>query len=455
MSSEALFQRGLGVSPQPELLFTPLVATTPVGKRHLRFWRWAMSGFLMLALFSLLAGCQSVPTKEVVVEKKKREKRVRVGEPTATTSLEAVPWSEAPDTLFQDRSTRSWAAALEQSAVYYHRLPAKQVLHFGSTEITAAAMAKACSELAAIARSEDMERLQQVVQQRFRLYRAVGNSEGDVMVTSYYEPLLHGSLHRSKRYFYPIYRRPADLVEDGRGAGHRKIYRRDKGKALPYYDRSQIDGFLFSPRLPGKLANKGLELVWVDNAIDAFFLHIQGSGRVRLDDGRMMRIGYDSANGRSYVAIGRLLIDEGKVAKEEMTMPRLRQWLLDHPEDQQRLFFANPSYVFFQELQGDAVGNINVPLTPERSIATDHRLFPKGAPGILETTVPVLAADGKTLTGWRPDVRWIVNQDTGGAIRGAGRVDLFVGFGENIEYRAGVMKQPDSQLFMIAPVQAP
>ncbi|MBF0160881.1 MAG: murein transglycosylase A [Magnetococcales bacterium] len=375
---------------------------------------------------------------------------------TATNSLEPVPWSSVPATLFQERSTRSWAEALERSALYYRRLPPGQLFHFGASTRTAAAMAKACSELADVARSEDGERLQAVLQQRFRLFRAVGNNEGDVMVTAYYEPLLRGSLRRSNRYFYPIYRRPSDLLESAADAnGRRKIYRMEKGKSVPYYDRSQIDGHILTSKQPGKLAKRGLELVWVDSAIDAFFLHIQGSGRVILENGQVMRLGYDGANGRSYVAIGKILIDEGKIPKEEMTMPRLRQWLLDHPDENKRLMFANPSYVFFRELQGDAVGNINVPLTADRSIATDHRLFPKGAPAILATTAPVFAGDGKTVTGWQPDLRWVVNQDTGGAIRGAGRVDLFTGFGENMEYRAGVMKQANSQLYFIAPAEQP
>ncbi|MEO5363529.1 MAG: MltA domain-containing protein [Magnetococcus sp. DMHC-8] len=409
---------------------------------------------VLLPLLALLAGCQSLPVQEMVTAApEKRIKRPPVGEVTATTSLEPVPWSEAPPVLLQDRATRSWAEALERSAVYYRRLPPQQMLRFGAASVSARAMAEACTTLAGVARQEDAARLQSILHQRFRLYRAVGNAEGDVMVTAYYEPLLHGSLRPSRRFYYPIYRRPPDLVESRNGAnGQQTFSRREKGKTQPYHDRRQIDGHIFSSKLPSRLANRGLELVWVDSAIDAFFLHIQGSGRVLLDNGQTMRLGYDSANGRSYVAIGKILIDEGKIPKEEMTMPRLRQWLLDHPEENQRLFFANPSYVFFRELQGDPVGNINVPLTADRSIATDHRLFPKGAPGILSTTVPVLAGDGKTVTGWRPDVRWVVNQDTGGAIRGAGRVDLFVGFGENIEYRAGVMKQPDSDLYLIAPL---
>lgn len=394
----------------------------------------------------LLVGCQSVPVSEKI------KRPPREGDVTATTSLEAVSWSEAPSALFRDQATRSWADALEQSALYYRRLPAKQIFHFGSTEVTAGALAKACTELAEVARHEDANRLRSVLQERFRLFRSVGNREWDVLVTAYYEPLLRGSFTQSKRYHYPIYRRPPDLLVSKPGVKDRPaVYRLAKGKPVPYYSREQIDAHLFSARQSGSLAGRGLELLWVDSPLDAFFLHIQGSGRVALENGQMVRLGYDSANGRAYVPIGRILIDEGKISREEMTMPRLRQWLLDNPGEQKRLYFANPSYVFFRALQGESVGNINVPLTPFRSIATDHRLFPKGAPAILATTAPVFAEDGKTVTGWQPDVRWVVNQDTGGAIRGAGRVDLFVGFGENTEHRAGVMKQVDSQLYFIAP----
>ncbi|MBF0460547.1 MAG: murein transglycosylase A [Magnetococcales bacterium] len=405
----------------------------------------------MVVLLSLLAGCQSIPPQEIKKEPSFPEREV-----TAQTSLEAVSWSEVPAALWQDRDTKAWAEALERSALYYRRLPSEQIVHFGSSSVSVGAMARACNELAGVARLGDGERLRTVLQQRYRLFRSVGNQQGDVLVTAYYEPLLHGSFRRSDRYFYPIYRRPPDLLESAAGAdGHRKIYRLERGQPVPYYDRSQIDGTLLSidkPGKPGKLAKRGLELVWVDSPIDAFFLHIQGSGRVVMENGRMLRLGYDSANGHSYLAIGKILIDEGQIPKEEMTMPRLRQWLLDHPAENERLFFANPSYVFFRELQGDPVGNINISLTPERSIATDHRLFPKGAPAILATTAPLFAGDGKTVTGWRPDIRWVVNQDTGGAIRGAGRVDLFVGFGDNVEHRAGVMKQTHSQLYFIAPL---
>ncbi|MEO5330889.1 MAG: MltA domain-containing protein [Magnetococcus sp. YQC-5] len=407
---------------------------------------WNRYLYLFLILM-LMAGCQTKPPEPQAEPKISATPKV-VEKATGTSNMVPIPWSELPATLFEDQTIQTWADALTQSAVYYRRLPPKKILDFGSHPVSAGDMVKACTELAQLARSKDLAQLKTVLQHRFRLFRSVGNDQGDVLVTGYYEPLLHGSFTRSKRFFYPIYRRPPDLMESG------GISRMEKGKRVPYYDRKQIDGPIlkgYTKKPSGSLANRGLELVWVDNPIDAFFLHIQGSGRVLLENGQMLRIGYHGANGRPYVAIGSILIKEGKIPKEEMTMPRLRQWLVDNPGENQRLFFANPSYVFFHELSGDPVGNINVPLTKGRSIATDHRLFPKGAPGVLETTLPVFAADGKSLTAWRPEVRFVVNQDTGGAIRGPGRVDLFFGFGEQVEYQAGVMKQPNSKLYFIAP----
>ena len=387
---------------------------------------------------------------------------------TATTSLEAISWSEAPPTLFEDKTTASWAKALEGSAAYYDKISSATMFHFGKVTVSARTMAKACRDLAGVARKEDPQQLRHYLQKQFQLYRSVGsNGQGEVLVTAYYEPLLHGSLTRSERYFQPLYRRPPDLLTARLGLWSsewkgKKLVGRVVGKTLrPYYDRAEIDAHLVSGKTSGtkkgKLADKELELAWVDNAIDAFFLHIQGSGRVALDTPMesgetTLRLGYASSNGRPYRSIGKILINEGKIPRAELTMPRLRTWLRNHPKEVQRILFANPSYVFFRQLKGDPVGNIQVPLSKERSIATDHRLFPKGAPSILVTTAPRFAKDGKTILDWKPDIRFTVNQDTGGAIRGAGRVDLFLGFGEEAENWAGVMKQPNSRLYFLAPL---
>ena len=415
-----------------------------------RGWSWGG----MVLLLVLLASCQERPLP------------LPPATPVdARSSLEPVPWLEAPPALFEDAATQSWARALEGSADYYRRSSPDKLFYFGPYEVSAATMARACTTLAETAQKEDPSLLQEVLIKQFRLFRSVGSDgRGEVLVTGYYEPLLRGSRTHSKRYFYPIYGRPTDLLTADLGLwslkwkGKKLVARVQKGQLLPYYERSQIDGSLSNNgEKKGKLAGQGLELVWVDNAVDAFFLQIQGSGRVILEgppatEDTVLRLGYDSANGRSYRSIGKVLIDEGQVSREEMTMPRLRQWLEEHPEEVQRLLFSNPSYVFFRFLKGGPLGNIQVALTPERSIATDHRLFPRGAPSILVTTAPLFAKDGKTVAAWKPDVRFTVNQDTGGAIRGAGRVDLFLGFGPQAENWAGVMKQQESQLFFIAPL---
>ena len=424
----------------------------PKGDANVRSKRWQVTTIILL--FFLLAGCEEKPSQTVT----------KTTSQEATTSLEAVSWSEAPPTLFQDRATRSWAKALEGSAAYYRKMAANKVFHFGAYQVSAPVMAQACTKLADVARTEKPELLQTVLQEHFSLFRSVGrDGDGEVLVTAYYEPLLQGALTRSERYFQPLYRPPPDLLEIDLGLWSSKwkgkrLKGRVQGKRLqPYFTREEIDKNLSSSEQTGKLAGKGLALVWVDSAVDAFFLHIQGSGRVALDttqqEGgkKMLRVGYAASNGRSYRSIGKILIDEGRLSREEMTLPRLRQWLQDNPEEVQRILFANPSYVFFRELEGDPVGNIQVVLTQGRSIATDHRLFPKGAPSILTTTAPIFAEDGKTVVDWKPDVRFTVNQDTGGAIRGAGRVDLFLGFGEKAENWAGVMKQSGSQLYFIAP----
>ncbi|HIJ83697.1 MAG TPA: murein transglycosylase A [Magnetococcales bacterium] len=367
------------------------------------------------------------------------------------TRLQPRPWSEIAGVFAADTTLQTWAGALDQSVSYYKKLSTETKFNFGDRSLTAGDMVRATQKLAQAARTMSPVDLEKLLNEEFQLFRSPGSEpNGDVLVTAYYEPLLRGSLKRSKTFHYPLYKRPDDMLEADLGnwftdlKGKRLVARFHDGRLTPYYDRSDIDR-------NKRLAHRGLELVWVDDEIDAFFLQIQGSGRVMLDNGVMMRVGYDSANGRAYRAIGKLLIEEKAISKEDMSMPALREWLKKNPDQMERVFEYNPSYVFFREIKGGALGNIGVPLTPYRSIATDHRLFPKGAPGILKTFLPEFAADKKTVQQWRNDVRFVVNQDTGGAIRGPGRVDLFTGFGDEAESTAGIMKQEGSALYFIAP----
>lgn len=402
--------------------------------------RSLFGGWFLLQL--LLSGCGTTPSA------------MEGATPQASTEnvLVAVPWDEAEQALQSDRALEDWADALEASSTYYAKKAPASPIPFGSYTVTARDMRQAVDGLAKQARLGQPERLRHFLRDRFQLFRSVGQPpSGDVLVTAYYEPLLHGARTPSKKYSHPLYRRPADLLDVSLSPWfpdkkNQKIIARFDGKNLtPFYDREEIE-------MERQLAGKNLELAWVDDPIDLFFLQIQGSGRVQLDDGTTLRVGYHGANGHPYRSIGKILIQEGAIRREAMSLPALRTWLRDHPKEQDRILNANPSYVFFRRLDGGPYGNIAVPLTPTRSIATDHRLFPKGAPGLLKTTRPHFdSAQHEQASGWEPSFQFVVNQDTGGAIRGPGRVDLFMGFGQEAEQTAGLMKQSGSALYFIAP----
>lgn len=271
--------------------------------------------------------------------------------------------------------------------------------------------------------------------------------DGDVrgLFTGYYEPELAGALNPDTRHDVPLYRLPDDLVVADLGAfdqsldGRRIVGRvSDGGRLEPYYDRAAI--------ADGALDDRGLELLWVDDPVDAFFLQIQGSGRVRLPDGQVLRVGYAGANGRPYRSIGKVLIDLGEMNPEEVSLQTLRAWLAAHPDRMAEILDQNPSYVFFRLLEDDGpLGAMGAVLTPGRSLAVDRAALPLGAPVWLDTTYP----DGVGSIGGTPLRRLMVAQDTGGAIKGAVRGDVFWGPGDFAELVAGRMKQPGGYTLLL------
>ena len=266
----------------------------------------------------------------------------------------------------------------------------------------------------------------------FQLTNADGSEEG--LVTGYYEPLLKGSRKRSARYRFPVFGVPDDmLVLDLTEVypelkGMRLRGRLDGRRIVPYYDRAQIE--------QGRGALAGKEIVWVEDVIELFFLQIQGSGRVTLDNGETIRVGYADQNGHPYRSIGRLLVERGELPLERASMQGIQAWARRNPEKLSELLNYNASYVFFRELPSTLpgpLGALGVPLTARRSVAVDARFVPLGAPVYLATTWPLSS---------RPLNRLMLAQDTGGAIRGAVRADFFWGFGEDAAREAGRMKQP-------------
>jgi membrane-bound lytic murein transglycosylase A len=267
------------------------------------------------------------------------------------------------------------------------------------------------------------------------------------LFTGYYQPVIEGSLVPTEKFRYPIYGKPADLVSAERVTLEpkptvEKIFGRAEGEQFtPYYTRREIDE-------GGSLRGRGLEIAWLADPVDLFFLHIQGSGVVRLADGTHLSVGYAAQNGWPYRSIGRLLIDRGKVPKEEMSMQRLRRYLDENPQERDEILAYNESYVFFRILENGALGSLDVPVTAGRSIATDARLFPKGALAWIQTQAPVIDAAGH-LTGWRSLARFVLNQDTGGAIHGLQRADLYFGTGEEPAGLAGYMNRRGKIFFLM------
>jgi membrane-bound lytic murein transglycosylase A len=261
----------------------------------------------------------------------------------------------------------------------------------------------------------------------FLALRIARLGEGEGFVTGYYEPVIDGSRTRTDVYNVPVYRRPSNLFVRGVKAGavglpnkgqvFRKIGRR---KLVPYYDRAEIED--------GAISGRGLEICWLRNQTDLLFTQIQGSARVRLEDGSTLRINYDAHNGYPYTPVGRILIERNIIPKDQMSMQRIREWMDQNPDGAKELRRQNRSYVFFREVQlsdkDEAVGAQGVPLTPGRSIAIDKSLHAYGTPFFIEGELPIESEQSKT-----PFRRLMVAQDTGSAIVGPARADIYFGAG--------------------------
>jgi membrane-bound lytic murein transglycosylase A len=262
----------------------------------------------------------------------------------------------------------------------------------------------------------------------FMPFRVGDNGAPSGLFTGYYEPELRGARMQGGAFATPLLARPPDLVTVELGLfrpswrGERIAGRIVDGRMLPYATRAEIEH--------GALDRNHLAFLWVDDPVDAFFLAIQGSGRVRLPDGTLVRVGYDGQNGAPYVAIGRLLVERGEMAQDDVSLSAIRAWITAHPSAGQALMDENPSYVFFREVTGDGpIGAEGVVLTAGRSVAVDPAFMPLGAPVWLDV------AQGATILR-----RLVVAQDIGGAIRGPVRGDVFFGAGAEAENQAGTMR---------------
>lgn len=336
-----------------------------------------------------------------------------------------------------------------QSLSYLKKIPADRQFIFGKDQYNTEHMLKSLQHfLGYIQTRPSRKDLKEFIQSNYRVYRSAGrDGEGEVLYTGYYEPLLQGSLVKSEQYRFPIYTRPRDLITidlslfNKKFRGQKIIGRLADQSVVPYYDRSEIES-------DGVLEDKADVLAWARDPVDVFFLQIQGSGKVQLDNGDIFNVHYQTSNGRPYRSIGKLLIDEEKITVADMSMQKIRQYLHTHPDEIDAVLNYNPSYVFFKIEPNGPLGNINVKLTPGRSIALDHRIFPLAALAFIETEKPLIDDAGR-IQSWLRFSRFALNQDTGGAIKGPGRADLFWGNGPYAEIAAGHLKHTGRLYFLV------
>ncbi len=286
--------------------------------------------------------------------------------------------------------------------------------------------------------------LQRFIVENFTIYQAggrEGNRGRQMLVTGYYEPVFEGSFTKTAPYLYPIYSPPDDLVKEKTRDGNKTRTGRitDNGFSN-YWSRSEIETLDVI---------KGYELAWLKDPFDAFLLHVQGSGRIRFPDDSVRAVRFASSNGLEYNSIGKLLVDEKKMSLEEVTIPAIRNYLKQHPEQLQRILHHNPRFIFFNwgDTQGPR-GSSGAVLTPGRSIAIDNSALPNGAIGFLSTKQPVVNKQGEIIH-WKPLNRFVFPQDSGSAIKGTGRVDLFWGHGDFAELAANHMKEDGELYFLV------
>lgn len=361
--------------------------------------------------------------------------------------LEPAEFSDLPGWL-EDEVSESLPALLATCRVFGAR-PAGAGIGPEGLGGTAGDWREPCAAAARL-RGAGVEAVRELFETHFRPWGATNRGDPQGLFTGYYEPSLRGSRRRHGPYQTPLHATPSDLVQVDLGefreefAG-RRVAGRLEGKRLhPFWSREEIEG--------GSLAGRGLEIVWVDDPVDAFFLQIQGSGRVELEDGTVLRLGYAAQNGHPYTAIGKTLVDRGALPMEGISMQSIRQWLEENPEEAGEVMNTNSSYVFFRPLQGAGpLGSLGVALTPGRSLAVDREFLPLGSPVWLaaERPDPERRREGAE-TPTVPMHRLMVAQDTGGAIRGPVRGDVFWGPGDLAAEIAGLMKHP-GRLWLLLP----
>jgi membrane-bound lytic murein transglycosylase A len=378
--------------------------------------RLSPAAFLLAASF---VGCKSIPPPPPA-------DYTRPLPPGQVALEKLLDPSQYPDFSagFEDRD--ALVRGIDESLAYYAKPSSKKwfpyldVTHERAVESLKAFRAT----LLQATSGADLDRR---IRERFEVYRSVGwDGSGTVLFTAYCEPIVKGSRVQTAEYRHPLYRRPPDLVRTSEGVSLGR--RTPEGQLASYYTREEIDR-------GNALRGRGLELVWLADPFDAYVIHVQGSGRVSLPDGSEMKVGFAGKTDHPYTSVGRALVGDGRIPRDELSLARMREHFRANPKDLDDYLARNASYVFFTEHDGGPYGSLGVPVTPMHTIATDKEVYPRGAVAFVQTQLP--SVRGERVAGQEAWAGFALDQDTGGAIRSAGRCDLFLGSGDAAEFRAG------------------
>lgn len=417
---------------------------------------------------ALLAGCGQIPSRPVVPEPSQPSPPTKPAVPTPLVEPSAPAPMATPPTSVVALPPAETARPIPVAMPWLKPVSWWQLPGWREDDLTLAwpawlqscrglrgnpawsGVCEATQHMSALPESGEIRAFLEQQFQPWQISQSEGGTEG--LATGYYEPLLRGSRTPSARYRYPLYGPPDDMLVVDLGAIYPELKNlRLRGRVLgnkvvPYWSRAEIEA--------GAAPVRGKELLWVDDPVELFFMQVQGSGRVRLEEGKnggeIVRVGYADQNGYPYHSIGKWLIDQGEITPDKASMAGIKDWARRNPERLAELLNANPSYVFFREIANPSPGSgplgaLGVPLTNERSIAVDPRGIPLGAPVWLATSRPNAALAMNRL---------VLAQDTGSAIRGNVRADFFWGYGEDAGRLAGAMKQK-ARMWLLLPRDYP
>ncbi len=336
-----------------------------------------------------------------------------------------------------DLDHASLLLATERSINYYNGAGRNRIFRIAGHAVSATRMKETLTAFREILQSDaNIEQKKKRIADEFLVIPAAGEN-GGILFTGYYEPLLEGSLVQTEKYKYPLYRPPPDILPEDASINKTK-----SGRMIPYYTRREID-------IDGVLRGRNLELLWVSDPVELNSLHTQGSGKIRLENGKMLTVSFAQSNGRPFSSVTLYMLDQNKITKSETTYRGFKTWLKGKSDKEIfEILSHNERYIFFRFVNKEPVGALGEPVTPDRTIAADMDYYPAGALAFIRLRKPVLDDDDHVIS--RTDFsRFVLNQDKGAAIKGPGRIDLFCGFGPKAQATAGSLKENGELYFLL------